>query len=60
MSIMFDRFYRDVTPRALQDTSKSEDSEFATTGFAPMGSLHSLRDYRLRKIATKRIPSRVP
>lgn len=59
MSIMFDRFYPDVAPRALPDTSKSEDTEFDTTGFDPLDSLHSIRDYRLRKIATRRIPSRV-
>jgi hypothetical protein len=56
---MFERFQHLLTPRVFPDTSKSEKYASDQTGFDPSDSLHSIRDYRLRKIASKRIPSRV-
>lgn len=45
--------------RLLPRIKKTAPSHFGEQGFDPRDPLQTIREYRLRKVASKRIPSRI-
>lgn len=58
-SAMFNQAIRNAAPRVFSQARKVVISRPVDRGFDPQDPLNSIREYRLRKVASKRIPSRV-
>lgn len=56
---MFAQTFTSPAPRALPRKRKIAPEPQGVPGFDPCDPLHSIREFRLRKVATKRIPSRI-
>ena len=56
---MFRRAIQNVVPRVSSEAPKVMTARSIERGFDPQDPLNSVREYRLRKVASKRIPSRI-